>query len=398
MRVMRVVTCSAILAAFAPVPVGAIPAFARMHKMSCAVCHDPIPRLTPFGEMFVGNGYRFAPDQPLPDATPTGDRLLQLPEMLRLAIRVDAFATAYGGGKVMTDFQTPYNVKILSGGPLSESFSYYMYFMLFERGAVGGFEDAYVTWTRVAHTPVNLSVGQFQLSDIIFARELRLEYQDYVIYRARVGNSPSDLTYDRGLLITADVGGFALAGEMVNGNGNHEASASRRFDDDRNKSFLVHVSRDVLPGVTLGAMGYWTRQEGAPAEGPTARNALWMLGGDATVNLGALELRGQYLYREDASPTFTVGESRGITRGGFAEALWHRPGDRWYAIGLYNRVEANRPLLEVGLGGPAGLTRYQAVTGGLGYGVRRNVRVYVESTWDIEMRTTQWTAGMTLAF
>jgi hypothetical protein len=396
---MPVLTCTVLLAAVIPVTrVDAIPAFARMHRVSCSMCHDPIPRLTAFGEMFVSNGYRFAPDQPPPDATPTGDRLLQLPEMLRLAIRVDAFATAFGDRKVMTDFQTPFNVKILSGGPLSETFSYYMYFMLYERGAVGGFEDAYVTWNRVAHTPVSLSVGQFQLSDVIFARELRLEYQDYAIYRTRVGNSPSDLTYDRGLMATADVGGFALAGEMVNGNGNHEASASRRFDDDRHKSFLGHVSRDFLPGVTLGAMGYWTRQDGAAPDGLPVGNTVWMLGSDATVSLGGLEVRGQFIHREDASPTFTVGEPKAVTNGGFAEALWHRPGDRWYAVALYNHVDANRPLLDVGLGGPAGVTRYQTVTGGLGYVVRRNVRVHIEATWDPKMGTSQWTVGLTTAF
>jgi hypothetical protein len=376
----------------------AIPAFARLYRVSCSLCHDPIPRLTPFGEMFVGNGYRFAANQPAPDAVATGDPLLQLPQVLRLAMRLDAYATAYGGGKVMTDLQTPYTLKIVSGGPLSESFSYYLYFMLSERGSTGGIEDAYVTWNEIAHAPVSLAVGQFQQSDPIFARELRLEYQDYAIYRARIGATPSDLTYDRGLMVSADLAGFTITGEMVNGNGNEAASASRRFDDDRNKSFLGHVSREVAGGVTLGVMGYVTRQQGAAPGGPTAVNKLWMLGGDATVVLGSVEVRGQFIHREDASPTFTLHEPSAVTNGGFGEVLWHRTGSRWYAIGLYNLIHTSRPLLDVRLGGPAGMSRYETVTGGMGYLLQRNVRTYVEGTWDLEQRSTQWTLGLTMAF
>jgi hypothetical protein len=400
MRTQRVVTWIAVvLASLTPaVRADAIPAFARMHRVSCSLCHDPIPRLTPFGEMFVGNGYRFAPNQPAPDAVPTGDPLLQLPQVLRLAMRLDAYATAYGGGKMMTDFQTPYNLKIMSGGPLSESFSYYLYFMLSERGTTGGIEDAYVTWNRVAHAPVDLSVGQFQVSDPIFPRELRLEYQDYAIYRARIGATPTDLTYDRGLMLSADLAGFAITGEIINGNGNDAASTSRRFDDDRNKSFLGHVSREIVSGVTVGALGYLARQQGAVPGGPTAINKLWMLGADATVSIGDVELRGQFIHREDRSPTFTLNEARAVTNGGFAEVLWHRTGDRWYAIALYNLIHTSRPLLDARLGGAAGISRYETVTGGLGYLVQRNVRAYGEATWNAELRSAQGTLGLTLAF
>jgi hypothetical protein len=376
----------------------AIPAFARMHRVSCSLCHDPVPRLTVFGEMFAGNGYRFAPGQPAPDAVPTGDPLLELPQVLRLAMRVDAFATAYAGGRLATDFQTPYTIKIMSGGPISSAFSYYAYFMLAERGATGGIEDAFVRWSGVADLPLDLAVGQFQVSDPMFPREVRLEYQDYAIYRARIGDAPTDLTYDRGLMVNADVAGFGLTGEVVNGNGSGEALASRRFDDDRNKSFLGHLSRELPGGVTLGVMGYLARQAGAAPGGPAAQNRLWMLGADATVSLGDVEVRGQFVHREDTSPTFTPGEAATVTNGGFAEALWHPAGARWYAIALYNHIASSRPLLDVRLGGPAGLERYQALTGGAGYLVRRNLRAYGEVTWDREQAASQWTLGITMAF
>jgi hypothetical protein len=37
----------------------AIPAFARRYETSCQTCHIAFPRLTPFGEAFLRNGYRF---------------------------------------------------------------------------------------------------------------------------------------------------------------------------------------------------------------------------------------------------------------------------------------------------------------------------------------------------
>src|SRR5512141_2958370 len=36
-----------------------IPAFARKYQTSCQTCHVAIPALTPFGEAFRQNGYRF---------------------------------------------------------------------------------------------------------------------------------------------------------------------------------------------------------------------------------------------------------------------------------------------------------------------------------------------------
>jgi len=377
---------------------GAIPAFARLYGASCTMCHDPIPRLSPFGEMFVANGYRFYPGQPMPDRMATGDPLLELPGRLRLAMRLDAYATAYAGGRAVTDFQTPYNLKLISGGPLSSHLSYYVYFMMSEHGETGSIEDAYVTWNQLAGAPVSVSVGQFQVSDAVIARELRLEYQDYAVYRVRVGTTPVSLTYDRGLMATADLAGFSLTGEIVNGNGNGAASASGRLDDDRNKAFMAHVGRELLPGVALGALGYVTQQDGAASGGPTVRNRLWMLGADASVQLGPVSLLGQYLHREDASPTFTPGEPRTITSGGFGEILLHPAGSRWYGIALYNLVTANRALLDVDLGGPADVSRYETVTGGGGYLVRRNLRAYAEGTWDLPQRTTQWTLGLTMAF
>ena len=61
MKVRTLALRLSVLAALASPPseAGAIPAFARKYETSCLTCHSVYPRLTPFGEAFRRNGYRF---------------------------------------------------------------------------------------------------------------------------------------------------------------------------------------------------------------------------------------------------------------------------------------------------------------------------------------------------
>ena len=139
------------------------------------------------------------------DTIDTGDSLLTLLRRIDLAFRLDAYVSAsepIGSDATRVDLQTPYNIKVLTGGPIADRISYYMYFFMSERGEVAGLEDAYIQFTDLGGSGVNLMVGQFQASDPLFKRELRLEFEDYQAYRVRVGEVRADLTYDRGLMAT----------------------------------------------------------------------------------------------------------------------------------------------------------------------------------------------------
>ena len=140
-------------------------AFARKYKVSCALCHNPIPKLTAFGEQFAANGFRFASNEAPRDTINTGDPLLQLANQFPLAMRLEAYAQAYSGGRAATDFQTPYGLKILSSGTISQKLSYYFYTYLAERGEIGGVEDAFLQVNDIGGRPIDLVVGQFQVSD-----------------------------------------------------------------------------------------------------------------------------------------------------------------------------------------------------------------------------------------
>jgi len=392
-RLARTVAVAALLSAIALADATAIPAFARRYKVSCRLCHNPMPTLTAFGERFAANGFRMAAGESMPDSIAAGDSLLSLPDKLPLAVRLDLYAQAYANGKAVTDFQTPYGLKVLSGGAISKKLSYYFYAFLAERGEVAGIEDAFLYFNDIANRPVDLALGQYQVSDPLFKRELRLEFEDYAVYRARVGDVPVDLTYDRGLMLAADVAGFTLTGEIINGNGIGPAQSDRHFDNDAAKNLFLHATRDVIGGVRLGVFGYTGRSS---VDG--LRNQTKMIGADATLSRGALELNGQFIHRTDSRPTYTEGEAEAKLDGGFAELIVRHPGGRWYGFGLYNLVTTDQPLLDVRLGGPAGVRRYETLSAGIGRLERRNFRWTAEAGYDLEQEAFRWTLGFITAF
>ncbi len=371
----------------------AIPAFARRYKVSCSLCHNVIPALNDFGENFAGNGFRLAPREESPGILDTGDGMLSLLDQFPLAARLDAYVQGYANGNAVTDFETPYGLKILSSGAISKSLSYYFYAFLFERGEVGGVEDAFLYVDDIGGAKIDVAVGQFQMSDPLFKRELRLEFEDYAVYRAQVGDAPADLTYDRGIMAMADVAGFTITGEIVNGNGKGAALPNRRFDSDGGKDVLVHITRDITDGVRLGAFGYYGR-----ARSSGIRNETSMFGADGTLSHGALEFNVQYIHREDDHPTFALSEPRAKLDGGFGELLVRPPDSPWYGFALYNVVSTNRPLLDVRLGGPSNVDRYESVSVGVGRLLQRNLRVTTELTYDIELEEGRWTLGFVSAF
>jgi hypothetical protein len=171
-----------------------------------------------------------------------------------------------------------------------------------------------------------------------------------------------------------------------------------KLDNNYAKNFFGHVTGNLASWFRLGAMGYTGRESGAVAGGPEVTNQLWMLGADATFTVGTFEINAQYIHREDSYPTFSPTDEIAKTDGGFAEVIWQPRESRWYALALYNRIDCNQPLLNVRLGVPTELERYQTVTGGLGWIWRRNVRVMGEASWDLEREVVRWTLGLVTAF
>jgi len=266
-----------------PLTAEAIPVFARKYSMSCVACHTAFPRLNQFGEHFRDNNMR------LPNwrdnTVQTGDERLALPSTAPLAIRAQAYAQAREGKSIdpvsgeteqaSSDFQSPYLVKLLSSAPLSDHITYYFYGIFAEKGNNGEttIEDAWFRHDDLFGSGVGMQLGQFQISDLMFARETRLSFQDFMAYRM------AGITYDRGLLFDRSLGNFDFGLGLVNGNGidenfNINSPGYRRpdkmFDNNSDKSIFGRIGTDIGPA-SLGLFGLSGEQ--ANATGPAGLNS-----------------------------------------------------------------------------------------------------------------------------
>ena len=392
-----------------------IPAFARKYNISCSVCHAPAPKLTAVGEAFAGNGFEFSPGEEPRDTVGTGDALLRLQRALPLAVRFDAYATLLSNksnNQASTDLQTPWVIKLLSGGQVTEKISYYTYFLLSERGEVAGLEDAYLQFTDIAGSGVSVIVGQFQVSDPLFKRELRLTYDDYQPYRIRVGQAQADLTYDRGMMaLWSPRDGSDFAFSMVSGRGLNHANDQRQYDGDSDKNFLARYSQDVGP-LRLGVYGYTGNEKQNDQH-----NRINIWGPDATVALGdKMELNLQYLRRTDDNPFYGTcsvqipcpgGRTSAFSttvKSGFAEAIIspQGPAGRLFFTGLYNWVEADGPVVSLRLGeqatAPGYISNYTTMSAGVHYLYRRNARFIGEGIWDSRLEQLRLVTGIVVGF
>lgn len=406
LRATRWIASLLLTVALMPVDANAIPAFARKYRTTCATCHAPFPRLTPFGETFAGNGF-VMPGAPPVDTIATGDPLLTLMRDVPLAIRLDAYVQAQSrarNGRVVADLQTPWLLKLLSGGEVADDISYYFYFFLGERGEVAGIEDAYLQFTDIGGSGVSVIAGQFQVSDPLFKRELRLEYEDYQPYRFRVGEAIADLTYDRGFMASfSPREGTDVVLQVVNGTGLNEAGQRRQYDIDDPKTFAARVSQDAGP-VRLGGFLYAGREKH-----DDIGNDILYFGPDATIALGArAELNLQYLRRRDDNPFFLAAPPDDATNvdAAMAELLLFPSGQmgRTTVSALFNWIDADAPVFSISgvrlPDDPGGtmLSEYQYGALGLQYLYRRNVRFLGEIGWDFSDERARFVTGVVTGF
>jgi hypothetical protein len=356
----------------AAVELQAIPAFARKYQMTCKTCHSPFPKLKDYGEEFAGNGFVIKDKDAPRYYVDTGDDFLSLLREVPIALRLEGFLTYNNADTSQWDFTSPYLLKFLSGGEITKNIAYYFYFFFSERGEVAGIEDAFLMFNELFGSDLDFYIGQFQVSDPLFKRELRLTFEDYQVYRATPGESAINLTYDRGVMFTYGLPtGTDFTVEVLNGSGIKEANVFRNFDNDKYKNFVLRVSQDLGEYFRVGGFSYLGKEE---KENIT--NSLWMLAADATVTAKPFELNLQYVERADDNPYFAVpglAPSGSLkTRGGFAELVYLPKGDdsKWYLAGLYNYVNSDLDDLD-----------YASATVHFGRLLRRNIRATAEFTY-----------------
>lgn len=368
----------------------AIPAFARKYNMTCKTCHSPFPKLKPYGDEFAGNGFVLK-DQDAPRYyVETGDPELSLIRDLPLALRLEGYVTYNQSNTEKSDFTTPILFKLLTGGAITKDVAYYVYYIL-ENGEAGKIEDAWLMFNNLFGSELDVTIGQFQVCDPIFKRELRLTRDDYFIYKVRPGASHVDLTYDRGIMLAYGFeSGTDITLQIVNGSGIGEGFLDGNFDNDKYKNFMGRISQDVGEHLRLGAIGYWGKEKAfEQPEFDETTNELWLLGGDATVSFDPLEFNFQYVERNDGNPYFSPITIDLKTRGAFAELVYRPNGDdsKWYAVGLFNWIESDQTDLN-----------YKTLSGHLGYVLRRNIRLVGELSYDFKQEYAKIGVGFVTAF
>ena len=401
MPAIRSLACAIVLLGAAPGAL-AMPVFARQYDMSCNTCHVAYPRLNAFGEAFAGRMNMRMPDWRTKMAIP-GDDELALPKSPPFAVRAQANVQGRDGEEIDPvagptgnksgfDFQSPYLVKLLSSAPLSDHITYYFYGIFAEKGGNGEalIEDAWFRHDDAFGTGIAAQLGQFQLSDLMFPRETRMTFQDFMVYRM------AGVTYDRGLLLSRELGPLDAAIGFVNGNGinaNFPINSpgfrrpDRMFDNDSSKVAFGRVGMDVGP-VGVGVFGLAGKQFNAAGAAGAASGTR-----DTDKRAIGLDFSG-----EVGGKVFW-----------FAQGLWNRwdgfldpaldyewfggfagldyvPGGRWAYSVLWNHADA---------GDFAGTnTIYEGIdmrtlTFAASYYFMRNVKAIVEVNFDLLDRQPQ---------
>jgi hypothetical protein len=391
----QIAVMAAILSIIVPVNCDAIPAFARKYQISCQVCHSPaLPRLKAFGEEFATAGFRMTQYESPRYFINTGDEKLSLFRELPIAVRFDGFVTYNFNDAGQADFGTPFVLKILSGGEISDKLSYYFYFLLNERGAIAGVEDAFLSYNDLLGTGINVYLGQFQASDPLFKGELRFTLEPYKIYEVTPGNSSVALKYERGMVFQKDLPTkTSIVFEILNGSGIGEAGSGMLFDKDKYKNFMLRVSQGIGKNVSVGLFGY-TGKEILHDNIGQFTSEIKMIGPDLRINLDEkLMLNMQYVRRMDSQVYFDSDASVQediATDGGFVELIYAPRGDmsKWYLTGLFNWVESDFSELD-----------YRSATLHAGYLIRRNLRIVSEYTMQFSgARYGKVSAGFVSAF
>jgi len=164
----------------------AVPAFARKFQANCALCHTNVPRLAPFGQQFLANGYQF------PGTTDGGDTakikldgaqgpvtLDTLSNMMAVRLRGDIQKASFKnispemqseGVDERWSVEMPKIVNFYFGGTVTKNISYFIEseYLSLEAGgeATVIFERTFMQFSNLGdkQTVANLKVGTFDPS------------------------------------------------------------------------------------------------------------------------------------------------------------------------------------------------------------------------------------------
>jgi hypothetical protein len=362
----------------------AIPSFSRKYGYSCQVCHDPIPHLNAVGEKFMKDGFMISGKEKPQGEVDTGDPLLSLPQSIPLSFRIDSFLAYSPNGTTKADFHTPSAVKFISGGNISDSISYYTYFLMTEDAKIVGLEDSFLNFRHIFGLPVDVLFGQFRLTDPVALAESRLTFEEYAIYGFSVGQSRINLAYERGLQFSGGTkSGTDFVLSLVNGNG---IEGQEIFDSDKYKCVLGRVAQSFAKdSLRIGVLAYGGKEAGP--EGGI--NSVFYFGPDVRLRLPGVDLMAEYVHRSDTNPLFAPIAQKIGSDAFLAEATirpWTGDGRTFFTL-AWNRVQSDFEE-----------ARYSTLTVNVNHLLRRNLVLIAEYTHDLLGNDHRFLAGIVTSF
>lgn len=327
--------------------------------MTCQACHTEVPHLTPFGRVFLANGYR------LPGITPK--------PAFPVAVRVETdYASA--GAADPDDVRGPLprtivnEIELLTGGALGRRGSYWFEPYLVDGGFAGVVRDAWYAERLSAdgaRTPLVVRAGQFTLPLPLDPETFRETTQPYAIWGQTAGANPFSF-FDTKIGVQLEAGNPAreLAGTAAFFKGADTQSGLPSLGTDT----METVERD-LGNVQLTAYRY---DGSRPIAGYGFNNTqffsnvpdrFWRNGFGAGWSNAHTEVNAVYQIGNDTAAD--VYRDALITSGGFVQVR-QTLGNRAFALARWDAT--------------SGPTLARTITAGAGYRLTRNTRLTLFET------------------
>jgi len=186
--------------------VSAMPAFARKYQTSCQTCHVAFPNLTPFGEAFRLNGYRFpegadagmTKNQPValgaegykklwPKAVWPGE----MPGLPPLSMAIET-EVAYDKAERTTSFDgLPSEIALLAGGTFGEHVSFYgeLEFAREDGEIETDLERVNIQFRPFSSTAFQMKIGSFEPALLLVSNHRRLTDHRFAALVTPVGDN-----------------------------------------------------------------------------------------------------------------------------------------------------------------------------------------------------------------
>jgi len=181
----------------------AIPAFARKYQVNCHVCHTRWPRLNPFGERFLENGYQMpgTEDGGIVGKMQLGDMTLDDVShyigflFAGTAFRHTEFKKAVAGSGDQTEIATPPLFRLLTAGTIAKNVSFFMSAQtLFEKESAFELEKAFMVFDNL---------GGQDIAHIRIGRHDPSSYFSFPTHRPQFGPIGPKLAPPLGVAFTA---------------------------------------------------------------------------------------------------------------------------------------------------------------------------------------------------